>query len=146
MVSIIITKTTNWTCLFCPDIINSETSNTETGIEKSITKSPVTSVTLSVESDRTELTVGETYDVACVRIKAVDQNGNVLPYFNEPVSFKTEGGVRLIGPALTSLRGGLGGTFVRTATEGAGALTVSAPGAPDVTVDFKIFKKSTVLV
>ena len=115
-------------------------------VVKSITKSPVTSVTLSVESDRTELTVGETYDVACVRIRAVDQNGNVLPYYNEPVSFKTEGGVRLIGPALTSLRGGLGGTFVRTVTEGEGALTVSAPGAPDVTVNFKIFKKSTDLV
>ena len=115
-------------------------------VVKSVTKSPVTSVTLSVESDRTELTVGETYDVACVRIRAVDQNGNVLPYFNEPVSFKTEGGVRLIGPALTSLRGGLGGTFVRTVTEGEGALTVSAPGAPDVTINFKIFKKSTDLV
>jgi len=38
MVSIVITKTTNWTCLFCPDIINSETSNTETGIEKASKK------------------------------------------------------------------------------------------------------------
>jgi hypothetical protein len=48
MASIIITKTTNWTCLFCPDIINSETSNTETGIETGIEKSIEKSITKSI--------------------------------------------------------------------------------------------------
>ena len=115
-------------------------------VVKSVVKSPVTSVALRVDVDRTELCEGETYDVACIRLAATDQNGNVLPFFAEPVSLRADGAIELIGPALAALRGGYGGAFVRTRGAGDGTLTLRTEGADPVTVYFKISKKSNSFV
>ncbi len=115
-------------------------------VVSSVTRSPVTSVTLRADADHTELCEGDTYDVSCIRLAATDQNGNALPYFNEAVTLKAEGAIELIGPECAILRGGYGGTFVRSRGEGEGTLTLSLCGAGDVTLDFKVFKKSTISV
>ena len=52
--------------------------------------------TLQSEADHYELTEKNTYDVAAVRIRAVDENGNLLSFYNEPVFFETEGDIGLI--------------------------------------------------
>ena len=62
----------------------------------------------------TELDATRSYDVASVRIRAVDQNGNVIPYFSEPVRLKAEGAVELIGPRHVPFRGGMTGCYVKT--------------------------------
>jgi len=83
-------------------------------IVKTISKKPMKTVKLQVTADRTELEEGTTYDVAAVRIRAVDECGNVLNYYQEPVSFSVEGPAELIGPNVITLHGGMGGTYLRT--------------------------------
>ncbi|MCR5676139.1 MAG: glycoside hydrolase family 2 protein [Lachnospiraceae bacterium] len=71
------------------------------------------------------LSRGDSWDAVSVRIRMVDQNGNQLPYYQEAVSLKTSGAVSLIGPSLISFRGGMTGTYVRTAdTAGEGSLEI----------------------
>ena len=57
----------------------------------------------------------------------------------EPVQLTVTGDIALIGPSLISLKGGMGGTYVKSlGREGQGTLTLSAPGAPDVIIDFQV--------
>lgn len=94
---------------------------------------------LAVETDTLELSEGDTYDVASIRIRAVDTHGNLLPLFMEPVTFAIEGPLELIGPSSTALRGGLGGTYVRTCGQaGHGRLTLQCSGLPAVVLEFNI--------
>ena len=94
-----------------------------------VKKQPMTSTDLVVKVDRTALAEGATYDAACVRIEAVDENGNRLYYCNAPVEFETEGAVELIGPGIVSLIGGAAGTYVKTTgVSGSGKLTIKALG------------------
>jgi beta-galactosidase len=104
-----------------------------------LTKTPFTSLSLRAESPRRALTEGETYDAEPVRLSMRDQNGNLLPFYGGWVRFRTEGPIALIGPGETVLRGGLGGTYVRT-TGGSGpaALTVEAEGAAPVRLEWAV--------
>ncbi len=56
----------------------------------------------------------DSWDAASVRLRMVDQNGNLCPYYQEPVSLTASGAIELIGPSLTSFKGGMTGTYVRT--------------------------------
>ncbi len=108
-------------------------------IVKSITKECVKKVSLVAEACTDTLEERETYDVACVRIKAVDQNGNLLPYFNEPVLLRTEGPVKIIGPSAVSLKGGMGGTYLKTTGEaGNASLQIVNLQAGDAKLDFTV--------
>lgn len=86
-------------------------------VVKTVTKKPMSRVALQIDTDHTLLQERVSYDVAAVRIRAVDEYGNVLPYFQEPVILQTLGPIELIGPKVISLRGGMGGTYVRTTGE-----------------------------
>ncbi len=80
----------------------------------------------------------DSWDGASVRIRMVDQNGNLLPYFGEGVLLETDGAVSLIGPSLTSFKGGMTGAYVRTCGHaGEGRLTVSCEGRTE-TVRFRV--------
>ena len=86
----------------------------------------------------TSLSEDATYDVATVRIEAVDENGNRLYYCNAPVQFETEGEVELIGPEVVAFIGGATGTYVKTIGKtGSGKLTIKALGKT-TTVDFNV--------
>jgi beta-galactosidase len=88
---------------------------------------PATQVHLSVTADTLQLTEDNTYDVATVHIEAVDENGNHLSYYQEPLHFAATGAVELIGPELVSMQGGWSGTYVRTKGEaGEGKLVISS--------------------
>ena len=106
--------------------------------EKKIT--PVTKMGLEVECDRVVLKEIESYDVACVRIRAVDENRNLLYYYNEPVILKIEGNAELIGPTVVGLSGGCGGTYVKSIGKaGSARLTVTdTNGRAMAEVEFKI--------
>ena len=104
-----------------------------------ITRQPMEQVELRLNPSHTNLTERHTYDVAAVRIEARSDSGNLLPFYQEPVQLTVTGDIALIGPSLISLKGGMGGTYVKSlGREGQGTLTVSAPGAPDVTIDFQV--------
>lgn len=100
---------------------------------------PMTKCGLIAEADHTDLKEGNSYDVALVRIRAVDENGNTLHFSNDPVALKTEGPVELIGPEVISLPGGLGGTYVKTIGEsGEAKLIMRTAGGIEKEIKFSV--------
>ena len=94
---------------------------------------------LEAKPSAATLREGDTYDMAAVRVRVLDGNGNVAPYAQLAVTFRTEGPVELVGPAAVAAEGGMCGTYVRTVGEpGSAVLTVSAPGTEDVQIGFDI--------
>ena len=108
-------------------------------VVKSVTKEPVREIRLEAEADHTILTEQHTYDVALVRIRAVDDHGNVLPFYQEPVRLITEGDISIIGPDTITLQGGMGGTYVKSlGRSGQGALLLQSLTAGEVRIPFQI--------
>lgn len=108
-------------------------------VVKSVTKEPVREIRLEAEADHTILTEQHTYDVALVRIRAVDDHGNVLPFYQEPVRLITEGDISIIGPDTIALQGGMGGTYVKsTGRSGRGALLLQSKTAGEIRIPFQI--------
>ncbi len=81
---------------------------------KTVIKTASNTVALDVHADSTELVIGDTYDVSRVVVKAVDQNGNRLPYCSEAMVLEPDGAVDVIGPRAVSLIGGDVAFWVRT--------------------------------
>ena len=111
-------------------------------VVKTVVKAPSTALRLEARPSHTLLREGASWDAALIRLAMRDRNGNVLPFYNDPVTLEAEGPIGIIGPRTTALRGGLGGTFVRTAGgTGPAALIVTAEGAPPVRIDFIVEKE-----
>ena len=110
-------------------------------VVSSVTKAPVERIQLHAEASCDTLVDGDTYDAALVRISMRDQNGNLLSFCQEAVELSAEGPIRIIGPRTAMLRGGLGGTFIRSTGEsGNAALTLTACGAEPVRLSFSVRK------
>lgn len=108
-------------------------------VVKSVTKEPVRKIRLEAEADHTILTEQHSYDVALVRIRAVDDHGNVLPFYQEPVRLIAEGDISIIGPDTIALQGGMGGTYVKSlGRSGRGALLLQSLTAGEVRIPFQI--------
>lgn len=108
-------------------------------VVKSVTKEPVREIRLEAEADHTILTEQHSYDVALVRIRAVDDHGNVLPFYQEPVRLITEGDISIIGPETIALQGGMGGTYVKSlGRSGQGAFLLQSLTAGEVRIPFQI--------
>lgn len=100
----------------------------------SVTRSPGQRVHLEVSTSKTQLCEGDTYDAAAVCIRAVDEHGNLAPYWQEPVILKCSGSIMLIGPEIISLKGGSGGCYVKTCgSSGSAELCVN-----DIKIKFEI--------
>lgn len=100
----------------------------------SVTRSPGQRVHLEVSTSKTKLCEGDTYDAAAVRIRAVDEHGNLAPYWQESVILKCSGPIMLIGPEIISLKGGSGGCYVKTCgSSGSAELCVN-----DIKIKFEI--------
>ena len=108
-------------------------------VVKSVTKEPVREIRLEAEADHTILTEQHSYDVALVRIRAVDDHGNVLPFYQEPVRLIAEGDISIIGPDTIALQGGMGGTYVKSmGRSGRGTLLLQSQTAGEVRIPFQI--------
>ena len=100
----------------------------------SVVKMPGQQVELDVSVSSTKLTEGDTYDAAAVRIRALDGHGNPAVYWQEPIALRCDEGLEIIGPHGISLKGGSGGTYVKTCgVSGKARLYVG-----DIAVDFEI--------
>ncbi len=109
---------------------------------KELKVAPFEKRVLAVEVDHTELIEDKTYDVAAVRIRMTDQNGNTLPYFFGTVEAQVSGGIELIAESPVILRAGMGGIYVRTkGKKGKATVTLSADGCDSVQIDFDITVK-----
>ena len=85
---------------------------------------PSNSIHLDVRCLRTELAESGGYDAEPVRIRVLNQNGAVETYVNEEVYLETSGSIEIVGPKVATLRGGMGGTYIRTTGTGEGSLTM----------------------
>lgn len=108
-------------------------------VVKTVIKEPMRSVQLDTKVSHTKLHESSSYDVASIRICAVDENKNLLPYFQEPVKIEVTGPLELIGPDIISLKGGMGGLYVKTIGEkGTAKVKLVNPQSQAVEVEFKI--------
>lgn len=80
---------------------------------------------LEIVADSTALNSG-CKDTTRVILRALDQGGHVLPFFNEPVTLALEGPGRLIGGNLASFKGGATGVYIEAGnTSGTISLTAT---------------------
>ena len=80
-----------------------------------------------------------TWDMAAVRIRILDENGNIAPYAQLPLTFELSGAVQLIGPDTVTAEGGMSGTYLRTIGKtGAAELTIRCGGLDPVTLRFTV--------
>ena len=99
---------------------------------KTVIREPVQSVRLECTVHNPILTDGSTWDCAAVSLRAIDQNGNLLPYCSEAVQLSVEGPVEILGPSVVPLRGGMAGTYLATTGEaGRAVLHCKMEGALD---------------
>lgn len=82
--------------------------------------------TLEVEPDTTIISANEHEEVRVI-VRALDQAGNVMPFFNERIHVELNGAATLIGPEELSLRGGTTGFWLRS-NGTAGAISASVIG------------------
>ena len=100
---------------------------------------PSAKLHLEVTPSATVLREGHTYDMAAIRVRILDGNGNPAPYAQNPVQFTMEGPLELVGPHIATAEGGMTGTYVKTNfLKGKAKLTVSSPGLESVTVEFTV--------
>jgi len=108
-------------------------------IVASCTCSPSAKLHLEVKASHTVLEEKDTYDMAAVRIRILDENGNLAPYAQLPVQFALEGPAQLVGPALVTAEGGMTGTYLKTTGEsGEGKLTITTAQTEPVEVMFVV--------
>lgn len=90
--------------------------------------------TLEVVADDTELRACEK-DAVRVVVRALDQCGNLLPYFEEPVLLSLDGPGRIIGPSEHTLKGGATGFWIEAG---------EAKGKLELTVKSRRFETQSV--
>ena len=114
-------------------------------VVRSVTLCPSAKLHLEVKVSRTALREKNTYDMAAVRVRILDENGTPAPYAQFPVQFAVEGSAALVGPQTAVAEGGMTGTYLRTVgTAGEALLTVSAPQIQPVVLRFTIEKEDAV--
>ncbi len=79
-----------------------------------VSKGAVESVRLEVRPDTLELREQGTWDMATLRLRALDQRGNLLSYCSRVVRVEVDGPLAVVGPDCFALSGGMGGTYLRT--------------------------------
>ena len=103
------------------------------------TRCPGSDLHLEVRPSQTLLHEGDTYDMAAVRIRILDEFGNLAPYAQLPVQLKARGSVRLVGPELVTAEGGMTGTYIKTVgRSGRGSLEIRCGQTAPVTVEFTV--------
>ena len=100
---------------------------------------PSAKLHLEVTPSATVLQEGDTYDMAAVRVRILDEYGNIAPYAQLPVQFRLEGAAELVGSAVATAEGGMTGTYIRTTGKaGAAKLTISTAQTESVELVFTV--------
>ena len=86
---------------------------------------PSTRLHLEAQVSSDVLTEGDTYDMALVRLRILDENGQGAPYAQLPLHLHVSGAAELVGPTVVTAEGGMTGCYLRTAGKaGPAVLTV----------------------
>lgn len=107
----------------------------------SVTRAPGAKLRLICTPSATTLREGDTYDMAAVRVRIVDEYGNPAPYAQLPLHFAVAGAAELAGPADATAEGGMSGCYLRTTGRaGKAVLHVSSPQTASVEIEFDVEK------
>ena len=107
----------------------------------SVTRAPGAKLRLECRPSATALREGDTYDMAAVRVRVVDEYGNPAPYAQLPLHFTVSGAAELCSPADTAAEGGMSGCYLRTTGRtGKAVLHVSSPQTASVEIEFTVEK------
>ena len=94
---------------------------------------------LEARASKTVLREGDSYDMAAVRIRLLDEYGNPVPYAQLPLQLEAEGAAELVGPSLLTAEGGMTGCYLRTKGEtGEALLHIRCAQTGDVTLHFTV--------
>ncbi|MBR2781061.1 MAG: glycoside hydrolase family 2 protein [Eubacteriaceae bacterium] len=108
-------------------------------IVKVLEKKPSTRCRLDIKCEHTSLSETTGYDASAVRVRAVDENGSQLMFMNDSVRLRSTGPIEIVGPDILQLRGGAGGTYVRTTGKaGDASLTLEGPGEDTYEIKYHI--------
>ena len=108
-------------------------------VQKTVVRKPVTKVDLDINVSHTDLIEEHTYDVASIQIKATDEYGSVIPYYQESVVLSVEGPIEIIGPKVVTLRGGMSGSYIKTlGVNGKAYLKISNEYIGEKVIEFNI--------
>ena len=103
----------------------------------SVTCCPSSKLHLEVTPSATTLEERQSYDMAAIRIRILDEFGNIAPYAQLPVKLTIEGAAELVGPDVVTAEGGMTGTYIRTiGAPGSAKLTVSTDQTETSTIEF----------
>ncbi len=103
------------------------------------TRAPGRRLRIEARASHTSLTEGASYDMAAVRIRLLDEWGNVASYAQLPLHFSLSGPIALAGPDRAAAEGGMGGCYIKTTGEsGVGTLVISAPGLDSMKIEFEV--------
>jgi beta-galactosidase len=103
------------------------------------TKCPGSELHIEAKVSHRLLHEGASYDMAAVRIRLLDEWGNVASYAQLPLSFKVSGDIELVGPKLATAEGGMTGCYIKsTGKAGKGTLEISGQGLDSVEIEFEV--------
>ena len=120
------------------DVLRFEAINNNK-VESVIIKARPTSVHLATTTSHTVLDETTGYDVAAVRVRAVDEHDNLMTHFGESLRVETSGCIRVAGPKVIALSGGQAAIYVKSMGEtGLGSIRIFAENVPMVTLRFEV--------
>ncbi|MCQ2496984.1 MAG: glycoside hydrolase family 2 protein [Lachnospiraceae bacterium] len=105
-----------------------------------VERKPSEKAELEIKTGDTELVHGDCYDASSIRMMLKDENGKVMSFTMEPVMLEAEGSIEIMGPKVALLRGGMGGTYVKTKGIGDGKLTIKFRDTEKV-IEYKVSGK-----
>ena len=102
-----------------------------------VERRPCQALHLEALASKAVLQEGESYDMAAVRIRILDEAGNIASYGQLPVQAVAEGPIQIAGPSLMTAEGGMTGLYLKTTGErGPARLTLTSPGLESLSLDF----------
>ena len=104
-------------------------------VEKEIGPSKV--FNLKVETNRSTLNIGDTYDVARIKVSHVDEFDSLMYYSQRIINIQTSGAIELIGDQNQTLLGGQLSIYVRSKQKGRGKLTLKMDNI-EKTIEFEV--------
>ena len=108
-------------------------------VTASVTCRPSAKLRLDVRVSHSTLTEGASYDMAAIRVRILDENGNIAPYAQIPVTFAVSGDAELAGPSVTTAEGGMCGAYLRTiGKKGTAVLTIHTEQTEEVILNFTV--------
>ena len=105
-------------------------------------RTPGKRLLLEADVDTRRLVDADTWDMASIRVRALDEYGAPRVYARRVLRFALEGDAELIGPDAVALWGGAAGTAIRTlGRSGSARLTITCEGAEALVLDFDIARE-----